>query len=63
LSHGKLADFLVFPPGFDILTDDIRGTRNLVYVVRGGRVWHAQTMEEVWPVKGRRQSMPPFNAD
>ena len=63
LTPGKLADFLVYPSGFDILEDDIRKTRDIRYVVRGGRVWEAETMTEVWPVKGRKQTMPPINPE
>src|ERR1700730_6241151 len=63
LSKGKLADFLVYPPGVDLLDNDIRVTRHPKLVARGGRVWNAATMEEVWPVVRKKQSMPPFNAD
>ncbi|GJE87975.1 thioredoxin-like protein790 [Phanerochaete sordida] len=63
LTPGKLADFLVYPPGFNVLEDDIRKTRDIRYVVRGGRVWEAETMTEVWPVKGRKQVMPPINPE
>lgn len=63
ITEGKLADFLVYPPGVNLLTDDIRATRNLKYVVRGGRVWDADTMVEEWPVKGRKAVMPIINAD
>lgn len=63
LTPGKLADFLVYPPGFDVLNGDIRRTRDIRYVVRGGRVWEADTMTEVWPVKGRKQTMPPINPE
>jgi hypothetical protein len=62
ISGGKLADLVIFPPGFDLLQDDIRHTRNIRYVIRGGRIWDAETMEEVWPVK-RKQVLPPFNAE
>lgn len=62
ISGGKLADLVIFPPGFDLLQDNIRHTRNIRYVVRGGRIWDAETMEEVWPVK-RKQVLPPFNAE
>lgn len=63
LSPGKLADFLVYPPGVDLLNDPILSTADLLYVSRGGRIWDAGGMEEVWPVKGRKQVMPPLNAD
>ncbi|OAX41869.1 hypothetical protein K503DRAFT_734746 [Rhizopogon vinicolor AM-OR11-026] len=62
VSEGKLADLVVFPPGFDLLQDDIRHTRNIRYVIRGGRIWDAETMAEVWPIK-RKQVLPPFNAE
>jgi imidazolonepropionase-like amidohydrolase len=63
LTPGKLADFVVYPPGFDVLKDDIKGTRNIKYVARGGRLWDAETMSEVWPVEGRKSTMPPLNAE
>ncbi|KXN82625.1 hypothetical protein AN958_02476 [Leucoagaricus sp. SymC.cos] len=63
LSSGKLADYLIYPPGVDLVYGDISLTRKLVHVARGGRLWDASTMEEVWPVKGRKQQMPPFNAE
>ncbi|EJD46085.1 hypothetical protein AURDEDRAFT_184428 [Auricularia subglabra TFB-10046 SS5] len=64
IEPGKLADLVVYPPGADIL-DDIRVSKDLRYVVRGGRVWEAETLTEVWPVKGREATaeMPPLNAD
>ena len=63
LTKGKLADFLVYPPGADLLEDGIRVTRDLKFVARGGRIWDASTMEEVWPTVRKKQSMPPFNAE
>ncbi|KAJ3555991.1 hypothetical protein NM688_g2275 [Phlebia brevispora] len=63
LTSGKLADFLIFPADFDVLTDDIKKTRDIRYVAKGGRVWDAATMVEVWPNKGRRPVVPPLNPD
>lgn len=63
LSEGKLADFLIYPPGVDLLNDSIKLSRELEYVVRGGRVWDASTMEEVWPLKKKRQTMPVINPE
>lgn len=63
LSEGKLADFVVYLPGIDILTDDIKVSRNIRYVARGGRLWDASTMVEEWPTQGRRAALPPINAD
>ncbi|KAF8919205.1 hypothetical protein CPB85DRAFT_1549164 [Mucidula mucida] len=61
LAPGKLADFLVYEPGVDLLEGPISGTRALVYVAKGGRMWDASTMAGVWPSEGRTQEMPPFN--
>ena len=63
LSHGKLADFIVYPPGVDLLEGNVDKTLELKLVARGGRIWDAETMVEVWPVKGRKQEMPVFNAE
>ncbi|KAI5987546.1 hypothetical protein EDD15DRAFT_2173549 [Pisolithus albus] len=62
VSVGKLADLVVYPAGVDLL-ENIEKTRELKYVIRGGRIWEAEDMTEVWPVKGRKQTMPPINAD
>ncbi|KAJ6500726.1 hypothetical protein C8R45DRAFT_820034, partial [Mycena sanguinolenta] len=63
LSKGKLADLIVYPPGVDLLEGDISQTRDLRLVARGGRFWDATSMEEVWPLKGKKQVLPPINAD
>ncbi|KAG7086469.1 hypothetical protein E1B28_002420 [Marasmius oreades] len=63
LAEGKLGDFLVYPGGVDLLEGPIGSTLQLKYVAKGGRIWNADTMEEVWPVKGRKQELPPFNAE
>ncbi|CAL1703396.1 unnamed protein product [Somion occarium] len=63
LTPGKLADLLVYPPGVDLLEGDISGTRNIKYVVKGGRIWDAETLVEVWPVKGRKEPLPPLNPE
>jgi imidazolonepropionase-like amidohydrolase len=62
LAPGLLADVLVYHPSADLLEGDIAESRRIRFTIRGGRVWDAETMEEVWPVKGRRAAMPPFNA-
>ncbi|KZV91506.1 hypothetical protein EXIGLDRAFT_676059 [Exidia glandulosa HHB12029] len=66
LSVGKLGDLVVYPPDIDILSSLDRSEHllyHLLYVIRGGRVWTAETLEEFWPVKGRKLRLPPFNAD
>ncbi|KAG8914111.1 hypothetical protein FRC01_004220 [Tulasnella sp. 417] len=62
LEEGKLADMLIYPPGAAIL-DDISLSRDIRFVIKGGRVWDASTMEEEWPLKGKRPSLPPLSAD
>ena len=63
LSRGKLGDFIVYPPGVDLLDGDIQNTLELKLVAKGGRIWDAETMVEVWPVKGKKQKMPVLNAE
>ena len=64
LSPGKLADFLIYPPGVDLLEGEVsEKTLQLRFVARGGRIWDAQTMVEFWPVNGAKQVMPVINAD
>lgn len=63
LSSGKLADFVVYPPGVDILKEGIAASTNIKYVSKGGRIWNAESMVEHWPIEGRRLVMPSINAD
>ena len=64
LSKGKLADFLVYPPGVDLLDGEIsEKSRQILFVARGGRIWDAETMVELWPGKGKRQTTPVINAE
>ncbi len=46
IEPGKLADILVMDG--DPLVD-IRNTNTLRYVMKGGQMWNADTMDEVWP--------------
>jgi len=62
LSSGKLADMVIYPPGVDVLKD-ISSTTDIRYVIKGGRIWDATDMTEVWPVAGRKPSVPRLNAD
>jgi len=64
LSVGKLADFVVYPPGVDVLSARFgKESQDIMLVARGGRVWQADTMVEVWPSKGRKEKTPIINAD
>ena len=63
LAPGKMADFIIFRPGVDLLDESVvGGTKEIRYVGKGGTVWDPEKgMEEVWPVKGRRKVMPNMN--
>lgn len=63
LRAGKLADFLVYEPGVDLLEGPMLNTLAIKYVARGGRVWEADTLRQVWPLQLAPLSMPPMNAD
>ncbi|KAF9484912.1 hypothetical protein BDN70DRAFT_871892 [Pholiota conissans] len=64
LTPGKLADFIVYPPDVDLLEGEIsEKTLQLSLVARGGRIWDAETMVEVWPMNGQKQTMPVINAE
>lgn len=64
LSPGKLADLVLYPQGVDFEQfHDLHPTQNPRFVVRGGRIFDANTMTEDWPVKGRKHVLPKFNTD
>jgi imidazolonepropionase-like amidohydrolase len=63
LAAGKLGDFIMYHPDVALLEGDIEESTRIKYVVRGGRMWNARNLEEVWPVKGRRPVMPTVNAE
>jgi hypothetical protein len=48
LAVGKLADLVVL--GGNPL-EDIRQTRNIRLVMKGGRLYHGRTLDEVWPME------------
>ena len=48
LAVGKLGDLLVLDGN---PLDDIRQTRNIRYVMKGGVMYDANTLDEVWPAK------------
>ncbi|KIK54484.1 hypothetical protein GYMLUDRAFT_177108 [Collybiopsis luxurians FD-317 M1] len=60
LSPGKLADFLVYPPKVDLLQGPILDTLKLQFVARGGRIWVAETLEQLFPWR-EVQTIPPIN--
>jgi imidazolonepropionase-like amidohydrolase len=62
LSPSKLADFLIYPSGVDLMAPMIPSTE-IQYVVLSGRVYDAETLDEVWPMKGRKLEPLPLSAD
>jgi imidazolonepropionase-like amidohydrolase len=46
LAPGKLGDLVVLNSN---PLDDIRNTADIEYVVKGGTVWEADTLDQVWP--------------
>ncbi|KAI6138939.1 hypothetical protein BKA82DRAFT_1000833 [Pisolithus tinctorius] len=60
--HAALTFGLDESIGVDLL-ENIRKTRDLKYVIRGGRIWETEDMTEVWPVKGRKQVLSRINVD
>ncbi|KIJ44168.1 hypothetical protein M422DRAFT_67773 [Sphaerobolus stellatus SS14] len=64
ITPGKLADLVVYPPGVDFGSlRDLTASKDIQRVIKGGRVFDANTMTEEWPMKGRKQVLPIINAD
>ena len=57
LEAGKLADLVVL--NADPLAD-IRNTKAIRYVMKNGRLYDADTLDEVWP---RKRPRPPAPSD
>ena len=55
LEPGKLADLQVLDKN---PLDDIRNTNTLVYVMRNGRLYDANTLKEIYPRE--REIQPPY---
>ncbi len=54
IEKGKLADLIVLNAN---PLDDIRNTNTLLYVIKNGEVFNADTLDQLWPVE---KKMPPF---
>jgi imidazolonepropionase-like amidohydrolase len=52
IEDGKLADILVFDAS---PLDDLRNTMGITYVIKNGRLYQADTLDEVWP---RQRAFP-----
>ncbi|MEZ4417033.1 MAG: amidohydrolase family protein [Gemmatimonadota bacterium] len=48
LAPGKLADLMVLNAN---PLDDIRNTEDIRYVMKGGRMWEGDTLDQVWPAR------------
>lgn len=65
LEPGKLADLVVLDEN---PLDDIRNTNTIAYVMKNGRLYDGDTLDEVWPEQKKLpsyswQANPPPNAD
>jgi len=55
LEPGKLADIAILNKN---PLDDIRNTNTLSFVVRNGKVYNADTLDEVWPIQKKAPIFP-----
>jgi adenine deaminase len=62
ISPGKLADLVVYPPGVDLLKD-LSKSAYPRFVIRGGRVWDASNLDQIWPLKKSAHEIPHLNVD
>lgn len=64
IEPGKLADLVIYGPEIGLgLLDDLKGSERMKFVVKGGRVWDAETLDEIWPVKRERIRRKHLNID
>ncbi|KAL1920963.1 uncharacterized protein VTP21DRAFT_11598 [Calcarisporiella thermophila] len=63
IQEGYAADFVVYPPGDNLLKGSlVQRSDKIKYVIKGGRVFEAFNLVEHWPVKGRKYPLPTLNA-
>ncbi len=60
IALGKLADLMVLNTN---PLDDIRNTTDIQYVMKAGRLWDANTLDEIWPQARPYGNYPWLNAD
>lgn len=64
LEKGKLADLIIYPPGWNSVEKVWSASMHMKYVMCRGTLFSVEDgLEEVWPRSGRRQLKARFNAD
>jgi imidazolonepropionase-like amidohydrolase len=64
ITPGKLADLVVYPPGIDSIEKVWETSRDILHVVRGGRIFNVSDgLVEIWPQVGRRSSKARINPE
>lgn len=62
IEEGKLADLVVFPPDINLL-EDLSKSEFPRWVAKGGRVWEASTLSQIWPLQQKGSVLPHLNID
>lgn len=64
LEKGKLADLVIYPPGWNSVEKVWNSSMHMKYVMSRGTLFSVEGgLEEEWPRSGRRQMKARFNAD
>jgi len=62
IATGKLADFVIYPPGVNLL-EDLSRSAYPRYVSKGGRIWDASSLDQIWPLETRGKQVPYLNVE
>jgi len=62
ISEGKLADLVIYPPEVNPL-EDLSKSEDIRFVVKGGRIWDASTLDQIWPLQKLYEKVPHLNVD
>lgn len=64
VEKGKLADLVIYPPGWDSIEKVWNGSMHMKYVMSRGILFSVEDgLVEAWPRNGRRHAKARFNAD